>query len=81
MPELFIHLPPEVRVQLLMRVDELAQKHAYPEVRENMRDLLPVLQAIQADVQKQLAAPAKGQPVPKGLDLSAPPEAEKKKGM
>ncbi|MFS2126338.1 hypothetical protein [Pseudomonas sp. Pseusp97] len=81
LPELFVHLPPEVRVQLLMRVDELAQKHAYPEVRENMRDLLPVLQAIQADVQKQLAAPAKGQPAPKGLDLSAPPEAEKKKGL
>ena len=81
LPELFIHLPPEVRVQLLMRVDELAQKHAYPEVRENMRDLLPVLQAIQADVQKQLAAPAKGQAAPKGLDLSAPAEAEKKKGM
>lgn len=46
-----------------------------------MRDLLPVLQVIQADVQKQLAPPTKGQPAPKGLDLSAPVEGEKKKGM
>ncbi|WP_275628711.1 hypothetical protein [Pseudomonas sp. 273] len=74
LPELFIHLLGETRGQLLARVQAFADKHPYPEVRENMRDLLPVLQAIQADVQRQLAKPAKGAPAPKALDLSAPKE-------
>ncbi|MEL7940468.1 hypothetical protein [Pseudomonas delhiensis] len=74
LPELFIHLPGETRGQLLARVQAFADKHPYPEVRENMRDLLPVLQAIQADVQRQLAKPAKGAPAPKALDLSPPKE-------
>lgn len=74
LPELFIHLPGETRGQLLARVQAFADKHPYPEVRENMRDLLPVLQGIQADVQRQLAKPAKGAPAPKALDLSPPEE-------
>lgn len=74
LPELFVHLPSETRGQLLARVQAFADKHPYPEVRENMRDLLPVLQGIQADVQRQLAKPAKGAPAPKALDLSPPKE-------
>lgn len=74
LPELFVHLPSETRGQLLARVQAFADKHPYPEVRENMRDLLPVLQGIQADVQRQLAKPAKGAPAPKVLDLSPPKE-------
>jgi len=74
LPELFVHLPGETRGQLLARVQAFADKHPYPEVQENMRDLLPVLQGIQADVQRQLAKPAKGAPAPKALDLSPPKE-------
>lgn len=74
LPELFVHLPGETRGQLLARVQAFADKHPYPEVRENMHDLLPVLQGIQADVQRQLAKPAKGAPAPKALDLSPPKE-------
>lgn len=74
LPELFIHLPGETRGQLLARVQAFADKHPYPEVRENMRELLPVLQGIQADVQRQLAKPAKGASAPKALDLSPPKE-------
>ncbi|KAF1066651.1 MAG: hypothetical protein GAK45_01863 [Pseudomonas citronellolis] len=74
LPELFVHLPSEVRAQLLARLGQLVEQHPYPEVRENLRGVLPVLQAIQADVEKQLAAPQKGTPPPKGLDLSPPPE-------
>lgn len=51
MPELFIHLPSPVRAQLLERIAAFAKDHPYPEVRDNMRDLQPVLQAIQADVE------------------------------
>ena len=51
MPELFIHLPSPVRAQLLERIAGFAKDHPYPEVRDNMRDLQPVLQAIQADVE------------------------------
>ncbi|MDF3936151.1 hypothetical protein [Pseudomonas citronellolis] len=74
LPELFVHLPGEVRGQLLARVQDMANKHPFPEVQQNMRDLLPVLQAIQADVQRQLAKPAKGAPAPKALDLTPPKE-------
>lgn len=74
MPELFVHLPGEVRGQLLTRIQQFAEQHPYPEVRQNMHDLLPVLQAIQTDVQRQLAQPAKTAPKPSELDLSAPKE-------
>lgn len=72
MPELFVHLPGEVRGQLLARIQQFAEQHPYPEVRNNMHDLLPVLQSIQADVQRQLATPAKGAAAAPSLDLSAP---------
>jgi len=74
MPELFVHLPGEVRGQLLARVQQFAEQHPLPEVRGNMHDLLPVLQNIQADVQRQLATPVKGAAAPPTLDLSAPKE-------
>ena len=74
MPELFVHLPGEVRGQMLARVQQFAEQHPFPEVRGNMHDLLPVLQTIQADVQRQLAAPTKGAAAPPTLDLSAPKE-------
>lgn len=75
LPELFVHLQGDVRGQLLARVAELAQEHAYGEVRGNMADLLPVLVAIQQDVDSQLARPAKTGPAVPALDLSAPPAA------
>ncbi|WP_236206934.1 hypothetical protein [Pseudomonas tohonis] len=72
MPELFIHLRSDVRAQLMARVGELAEKHPYTEVRSSMADLLPVLAAIQQDVEQQLAKPVPaGKPKP-ALDLSAP---------
>ncbi|MDW3714624.1 MULTISPECIES: hypothetical protein [Pseudomonas] len=72
MPELFIHLRSDVRAQLMARVGELAEKHPYVEVRSSMADLLPVLAAIQQDVEQQLAKPVPaGKPKP-ALDLSAP---------
>ncbi|WP_416367135.1 hypothetical protein [Pseudomonas tohonis] len=72
MPELFIHLRSDVRAQLMARVGELAEKHPYAEVRSSMADLLPVLAAIQQDVEQQLAQPVPaGKPKP-ALDLSAP---------
>lgn len=74
LPELFVHLPAEVRGQLLARVQQFAEQHPFSEVRGNMQDLLPVLQNIQADVQRQLAAPTKGAAAPPTLDLSAPKE-------
>lgn len=74
LPELFVHLPTEVRGQLLARVQQFAEQHPFSEVRGNMQDLLPVLQNIQADVQRQLAAPTKGAAAPPTLDLSAPKE-------
>jgi len=77
MPELFVHLPGEVRGQLLARVRQFAEQHPDAEVRDNLRDLLPVLQALQADMQRQLAAPAKGAAAPKALDLSVPPPEAK----
>ncbi|GLK87731.1 hypothetical protein [Pseudomonas turukhanskensis] len=72
LPELFVHLNAEVRPQVLARIQELTQKHPYSEVRASMNELLPVLVAIQADVEKQLAMPAAEKPAAKKLDLSAP---------
>ncbi|HGQ7798849.1 TPA: hypothetical protein ACL1ZM_002905 [Pseudomonas aeruginosa] len=76
MPELFIHLPSPVRAQLLERIADFAKDHPYPEVRGNMRDLQPVLQAIQADVEKQLAPGRNAKAPAKALDLSPPPEGK-----
>ncbi|VUY46462.1 hypothetical protein PAKAF_04368 [Pseudomonas aeruginosa PAK] len=76
MPELFIHLPSPVRAQLLERIAAFAKDHPYPEVRDNMRDLQPVLQAIQADVEKQLAPGRNAKAPAKALDLSPPPEGK-----
>ncbi|HEK0335735.1 TPA: hypothetical protein SMO79_006276 [Pseudomonas aeruginosa] len=41
-----------------------------------MRDLQPVLQAIQADVEKQLAPGRNAKAPDKPLDLSPPPEGK-----
>jgi len=78
LPGLFVHLRGEVREQLLARIAQLAEQHATAEVRSNMAELLPVLVAIQDDVQAKLAPST--DPVHKaarGLDLSlpAPPES------
>ncbi|WP_137821736.1 hypothetical protein [Pseudomonas sp. D(2018)] len=75
LPELFVHLPAEVRGQLLARVADLAEKHPYSEVRGNMADLLPVLVSIQQDVDTQLSRPVAPKPAKPALDLSAPPAA------
>jgi hypothetical protein len=72
LPELFVHLNAQVRPQLLARIGDLAQKHPYSEVRASMNDLLPVLVAIQTDVENQLAMPAPQKPAAKKLDLTAP---------
>lgn len=72
LPELFVHLNAQVRPQLLARIGDLAQKHPYSEVRASMNDLLPVLVAIQTDVENQLAMPAPQKPSAKKLDLTAP---------
>ena len=76
MPELFIHLPSPVRAQLLERIADFAKDPPYPEVRGNMRDLQPVLQAIQADVEKQLAPGRNAKAPAKALDLRPPPEGK-----
>ncbi|MEK1942820.1 MAG: hypothetical protein AAAB16_20830 [Pseudomonas sp.] len=72
LPELFVHLNAQVRPQVLARVQELAAKHAYSEVRGSMNDLLPALVAIQTDVERQLAEPVAAKPAAKKLDLTAP---------
>ena len=72
LPELFVHLNSEVRPQILARINELADKHPYSEVRASMNELLPVLVAIQTDVEKQLGQPVASKPAAKKLDLSAP---------
>ncbi|MCY1338432.1 hypothetical protein D9M69_242910 [compost metagenome] len=72
LPELFVHLDAGIRPQLLARVGQLAEQHPYPPVRASMAELLPVLAAIQADVERQLAKPhAPTTPAAK-LDLSVP---------
>jgi hypothetical protein len=72
LPELFIHLNGEVREQLLLRCEQLAEQHAYAEVRRNMQELLPVLLSIQQDVQAKLASAKPLQAAPRPLDLSVP---------
>ncbi|MDH4869344.1 hypothetical protein [Pseudomonas sp. BN515] len=78
LPELFVHLPADIRGQLLARVGDLADKHQYSEVRGNMADLLPVLVGIQQDVDAQLARPTPAKPAQPALDLSVPPAASAK---
>lgn len=77
LPELFVHLPGDVRALLLTRIGQLAEEHRFNEVQATMTDLLPVLQGIEQDIQDQLAAadaqPRKA-PAP-SLNLSVPPES------
>lgn len=77
LPELFVHLPGDVRALLLARIGQLAEQHRYNEVQATMAELLPVLQGIEQDIQDKLAAadaqPRKA-PTP-SLDLSVPPES------
>lgn len=73
LPELFVHLSSEVRAQLLARIARLAGEHRYTEVRSNLATLLPVLQAIQADMQASLAQSAGlKSKTAQQLDLSVP---------
>lgn len=74
LPELFIHLSGEVREQLLQRSAQLAEQHAYSEVRTSMAALVPVLQGLQADVQAKLHAADQARPKVRPLDLSLPIE-------
>jgi hypothetical protein len=76
LPELFIHLSGEVREQLLLRCEQLAQQHAYTEVRRSMQELLPVLLSIQQDVQAKLASAKPMPAAPPALDLSVPAPAD-----
>lgn len=75
MPDLFVHLPQPVRVELLTRVERLSRTHGEADVRHNMAGLLPVLTAIQDDVSRQLAtAGPKPASAPK-VNLSLPEQA------
>ncbi len=77
LPDLFVHLPSDVRPQLLARIDSLSRQHPYPQVRNSLTELLPVLLMIQADVEKQQAQPLKRlAPAASKLDLSAPKEPQ-----
>lgn len=74
LPELFVHLREEVRAELLVRIADQAEQHPYGEIRTSLSELLPVLQAIQSDIQSQLAQPGvAGKPATPKLDLSMPP--------
>ena len=59
---------------MLERIAGFATDHPYPEVRDNMRDLQPVLQAIQADVERQLKPTPTGKASARPLDLTPPEE-------
>ncbi|NQD92775.1 hypothetical protein HP532_08960, partial [Pseudomonas sp. CrR25] len=73
LPELFVHLRAEVREQLLARVSQLAEQHAYAEVRHSMSAVLPVLTMLRDDMQAGLAqAATQGARPASGLDLSSP---------
>lgn len=74
LPELFVHLDAGIRPQLLARVGELAERHPYHQVRESMGELLPVLAAIQNDIERQLAQPQAPTKPAGPLDLSVPAE-------
>lgn len=77
LPDLFVHLPADVRPQLIARIDSLSRQHPYPAVRTSLADVLPVLLLIQADVEKQQAKPLKNLPAAATtLDLSAPKEPQ-----
>ncbi|KRW62672.1 hypothetical protein [Pseudomonas sp. TTU2014-080ASC] len=77
LPELFVHLTGDVRHNLLQRVAELASQHPYSAVQSSMRQLEPVLVAIEQDVQAKLAAAnAKPAAKPKAqIDLSLPAQS------
>ena len=77
LPELFVHLTGDVRQNLLQRVAELASQHPYSAVQSSMRQLEPVLVAIEQDVQAKLAAAnAKPTAKPKAqVDLSLPAQS------
>ena len=70
LPELFVHLGAEVREQLLVRIRQLAERHAYAEVRSSTVTLLPVLQALQRDMLASLAQAAKQRPQAAGRERS-----------
>ena len=73
LPELFVHLGGGVREQLLERIAQLADRHAYEEVRRSMADLLPVLSGLQRDMQVALAqAAGQAGKAASDLDLSLP---------
>lgn len=75
LPDLFVHLPNDARPQILARVEQLSRQHPYPPVRSSMSELLPVLVAIQSDVDKQQAAGQGTNPdKSKTLDLAPPKE-------
>jgi hypothetical protein len=75
LPDLFIHLPSDVRPQLLARIDNLSRQHPNLKVRNDLAELMPVLLAIQANVELQQAQPVKNiAPTAKKPDLLAPKE-------
>lgn len=77
LPDLFVHLPASARPQLLARIEQLAASHTYPQVRSSLDELLPVLQVIQADVDRQQAQAPQASPAGGGqLDLTPPVSAE-----
>ena len=77
LPDLFVHLPASARPQLLTRIEQLAASHTYPQVRSSLAELLPVLQVIQADVDRQQAQAPQASPAGGGqLDLTPPVSAE-----
>lgn len=76
LPELFVHLPADVQAQLLTRIEQTSQQHRYPQVRENMATLLPVLRLIHQDVLFKQAEPVAPKPQPKVLDLTPPPSGQ-----
>ena len=77
LPDLFVHLPADVRPQLIARIDSLSRQHPYPAVRKSLVDVLPVLLLIQADVETQQAQPLKKLPAgATKIDLSAPKEPQ-----
>ncbi len=76
LPELFIHLPVDMQAQLLARIEQISQEHRYPQVRENMASLLPVLSVIHDDVKRKMAEPVAAPAKPKTLDLTLPPSGQ-----
>ncbi|MES2820404.1 MAG: hypothetical protein V4812_15640 [Pseudomonadota bacterium] len=72
LPALFVHLGDAVRVELLARIAALATQHPYAEVQTSLQQVLPVLTAIEADIQGQLAQPQAQVQKPAALDLSLP---------